>query len=77
MTRREQAKFVKDLTKAVALDLIKKLPQVPSTKTWDGHELRVRLAEKFQSEADISLIKRNGKSDRAMDYRNTVVTTNI
>lgn len=77
MTRKEQAKFVRDLTRSVAASLIKKLPQIPSTKSWDGHELRVRLSEMFVSEADVSVIKRNHRSQRAYDYRNVVTTTNI
>lgn len=77
MTRADQKRFVKSLTGSVANTLIAALPTIPETKDWDGHELRVRLAEIFASEAAHTLIKAEPRSKRSMAYRNTVVTTNI
>ncbi len=77
MTRTEQAKFVRCLTTSVADGLIANLKANPSTKDWDGHELRVRLSEIFYNEAGHTLIKSEPRSARSMAYRNTVVTTNI
>jgi hypothetical protein len=76
MNRKQQAKFVRELSKSVADEIIAQLKKTPETEAWDGHELRVLLAERHQSSAYMSCIKDEPRSKRAMNYRN-VITCNL
>jgi hypothetical protein len=42
---------------------------------WDGHELRCWLAERFESNAAMSCIKRDPRSRRAREYREHMLVT--
>lgn len=68
MNKTQQRRFVRELIANVRKDLLRQLPLVPDT--WDGHELRQWIADRFQ-ESSWSL-----KEDRRRyrDYRNTVLT---
>ena len=71
MNYRERKEFVNSLIRNVRRDLVEKLEHVP--ETWDGHELRKWIAERFQH-ADMSRLM-TGK--RLKDYRNEVLVRNL
>lgn len=52
MTRREQKKFVRSLTRSVAASVVQHINDGKIPDGWDGHELRALLAEKFHREAE-------------------------
>ena len=77
MTRIEQRKFIRDLSKALTdfaacATLDGRIPE-----EWDGHELRAYMAELFNRAADISVIRTASRNQRARDYRNTLATKNL
>lgn len=53
-----------------ALSKVEQMPQ-----NWDGHELRLYLADKFHFE--ISHIMRNGRSARVREYRRVIANSNL
>lgn len=69
MTPKEQEAFIRELCDNVRDSLLKR--QYP--ETWDGHELRVLIAERFEQSARMSLIRREPQRKRARDYRNEVL----
>lgn len=71
MNLKEQHAFIRELCDNVRDSLLKR--QFP--EEWDGHELRVLIAERFEQAAQMSLIKREPQRKRARDYRNTVLVT--
>lgn len=77
MTRKEQRKFINDLTKTITdFALLATLDgRIP--EEWDGHELRAYMAELFNRAADISVIRTASRNQRARDYRNTLATKNL
>jgi hypothetical protein len=76
MTRAEQALFVANLTESVRDELLRKIGSGAIPETWDGHELRQLLADKFVYE--VSALFREGKRSRRLrEYRNTVIVNNL
>ena len=69
MSPKEQHEFIRELCDNVRDSLLKR--QYP--EDWDGHELRVLIAERFEQSAQMSLIKREPQRKRARDYRNEVL----
>jgi hypothetical protein len=69
MTRTEQRTFIRELISNVKEDLLSNVSSVPDT--WDGHELRQWIADRF-AESSFSL-KQNKR--RYRDYRNVISTT--
>ena len=80
MTPQSKLEFVDDLTTAIAKDIKAKILTGLIPPTWDGHELRALLAEKFAYEAARTL-SRDGlmkpRSARLKDYRSAVATNNL
>ncbi len=72
MTRAQQRQFVRDLSKSVAAGIIASLEKTPETEGWDGHELRMILAERHADSGLMSCIKDEPRSKRAMNYRNVI-----
>ena len=72
-TRREKSRFVRDLARAVAAEIVKKIDAGKVPAEWDGHELRRLLADKFEREVT-GLMK---KGRRLRDYRSDVYNNNL
>jgi hypothetical protein len=66
MTKVEQRKFIRELVGNVRKDLLKQVPLIPAT--WDGHELRQFIADRFQESS--WTLKENKR--RYRDYQNDV-----
>jgi hypothetical protein len=76
MNRDQQEIFIKNLTSAIADELIEKIHSGSIPEQWDGIELREILAEKFSHETRSDLLfKPRGK--RWKDYQNTIIVNNI
>lgn len=77
MNRKEQRKFVRDLSSTLTefVDLAIRSQEIP--EEWDGHELRAYMAELFNRAADVSVIRTASRNQRARDYRNTLATKNL
>lgn len=47
MTQQAKKEFVKDLTASILKKVLEALPRTP--EDWDGHELRMLLADEFKA----------------------------
>lgn len=72
MTRKEQERFVRDLTGRVQKTLLERLPKVP--EEWDGIELRSWIADLFVEQA---LSPRRMGLKRHRDYKNECLVRNL
>lgn len=70
MTKAEKKRFIRELTAAVRDNLLKKVDDMPDE--WDGHELRLLLAAKFEREARFDMPRRRKK-----DFDNEVLVRNL
>ena len=71
MTHREQKRFIRELCKNVEKSLLDNVKKHPLT--WDGHELRRLIAERFK-QADFG----DGlEGARGRAYRNDVIVNNL
>ena len=77
MTRKEQQKFVRDLSSALTNFTLRSIRSQEIPEECDGHELRAYMAELFNRAADISVIRTASRNQRARDYRNTLATKNL
>jgi len=73
VNRQEQEHFITELIDNVKQDILKESPKYPDT--WDGIELRWRIADVFGQVVFGDTGKRKGK--RYLDYRNTVIVENL
>lgn len=71
LTRRQQKKLVKDLTKGITDQVIKLITTGKIPPTWNGFELRTYLSEKFAQAA--KQVPMDQKRKRA--YNNTIAIT--
>lgn len=74
-TKAGKRQFIRDLCNAIRNEACAKARQMP--KDWDGHELRVYLAEKFEDSARMSLVRAYPRSPLAKAYRNEMLTRNL
>ena len=77
MTRKEQQKFVRDLSRSLTDFTISAIRTGEIPREWDGHELRAYMAELFNRAADVSVIRTASRNQRARDYRNALATKNL
>lgn len=79
MTREEQVQLINEIMKLNREDLLKALSKVPleETKEWDGHELRVLVADWFKESAIRTLIRRNPRSARTKSFRKKQLLYNL
>ena len=70
MTSLEQIRFVKDLSDTIAREIIVHIKAKRIPINWDGHELRVLLADKHAASAAMSRIRSDPRSTRAREYQN-------
>ena len=69
MDAKEKKKFIKDLCNRVRDEMLSKVGDMP--EFWDGLELRLLLAQKFESQVyEISLSRRR-------NFRNEVIVRNL
>lgn len=81
MNREEQMSFVSDLTSTIRNEVQGLIEQGRVPTEWDGHELRMLLAEKFEASAKMSRChpeNRGGYNAKARaDYDNDVIVHNL
>lgn len=75
MTQTQKKEFVRELFHSVRSDIDMKLPRVP--EEWDGHELRVWIAEYFERAARMSCIAGDKRGSRRKAYDNAVIVDNL
>lgn len=75
MTQEQQKQFIDGLTAAVVEDLKQKVDQGKIPDNWDGHELRVLIAQKFDYEITNSM--RDKRNPRRKECENTILVNNI
>jgi len=72
MTPKEQRTFIAELCDNIKESLLRR--QFPAE--WDGHELRVLLAQRFEQSAQMSAIRREPRSRRARNFKNACLVAN-
>jgi hypothetical protein len=79
MTKQDQKRFVRSLTRAIATDLIARIDANKVPVTWDGHELREWLYEKFQFERTRLMAGPGPRRSRRryQAFRNDCYTNNL
>lgn len=70
MSRAEQKRFVREMSKTIAEDICSFIDEGKIPENWDGHEFRVLLASRHSESADMSSIRRHPQRKRARDFRN-------
>jgi hypothetical protein len=76
MSPEQQQAYIKDLSDLILQRASSFLAVHPEeTKDWDGHELRLLLADGHNASANVSDLRRNPRSKRARDFRNTMIVT--
>lgn len=77
MTKAEKRKFIKNFMGSVQKELLEKVDRAVPAE-WDGHELRVWIAETFTWEA-AGTRGQNGlmSGTRYRDYKNEVIVRNL
>lgn len=75
MLRKEQIEFVTDLLEIVRNEIISHINRGSMPDTFDGHELRVLISDKFKDAARLSELRRHPHGTRNREYRNWVATT--
>jgi hypothetical protein len=73
MTKAEKMQFVLDLTESVRNEWQDKLKAGNVPESWDGHEIRQWLADKFDQERTHLM----GDRKRLNSYRNDVLVNNL
>jgi hypothetical protein len=71
MTQAEKKRFIRELTKSVAAEVLAKVPKMP--EQWDGVELRQLVADRFNDCTHPRIL--SGK--RQSDYESAVVDRNL
>ncbi len=75
MTLTQKKRFVKELIENIHSELKEKMPRVP--EEWDGHELRVWIADRFEEAAKMSCIREDKRGSRRREYKNDVLVMNL
>lgn len=73
MTTTEKRRFIRQLTKSIAKEAIEAARRMP--QSWDGHELREYLADKF--DASRSRLMDAKRSPRRRAYVNDCLNLNL
>ena len=77
MTQDDQITLVNELCMRMALDIGTKINEGKIPKDWDGHELRVLIADKAAESAARSTLRKEPRGKRARAYRNIRTTTDL
>lgn len=75
MKAEDKIRFVENLTDSIAHEVIEKVKKGNIPKHWDGHELRLLLAEKFMFE--VTDWMQDGRHSRVKAFRNDCYNRNI
>lgn len=75
MNSSQKRVFIRDLCRSICREVLTQVPKMPPE--WDGHELRVLLAERFNDSASMSQIMRAPRSRQARNFRNAVRVNNL
>lgn len=73
MTKKEQRRFVSELTRNIKMHTLAHIESGAIPRTWDGIELREYLYEQFLHSRANHLLE--GK--RGREYRNTITVSNL
>lgn len=71
MTKNEKYQFVKQLTNTITRDVVEKIESGKIPENWDGLDLRLYLADRF----DRATVKTT--KARKKEYNNTVLINNL
>lgn len=77
MTPEYQTKLVQDICNAVRDSVLADVAAGKVPSTWDGHELRVLLVDRFRVNAAATCLVRNPRGARARAYKNHIQTTTL
>ncbi len=77
MDRKEQKAFVRDLSRRVAESICDQIDRRVIPETWDGHELRSLLAYRHEESAKMTSIRKEPRSKRSRDFRNTIIVESL
>lgn len=77
MNKGEQKTFVRELADNIVKEICGHIDDGKVPEEWDGHELRVLLADAFDRSARMSLIRTEPRRGRSRDYHNTVRVRNL
>jgi hypothetical protein len=75
VNREEQAYFVLDMTTSIRHEVWELIEKGRIPESFDGHELRVLLSDKFKDAARLSALRQHPHSKRNKDFRNWKATT--
>ena len=75
MTYEQQLTFAQELIDRVKEEVLSAIAYQETPDTWDGHELREYIAEKFSGCR--STLMREKRSKRRSEYRNYVLVNNL
>jgi hypothetical protein len=76
MEKHEQRRFVKGLINNIHSEIETKIAKGQIPESWDGHELRKYLADRF-ADAVIGSYMTDKKCRRYREYKNTVMVNNL
>lgn len=70
MTKEQQRQFVREISNSISNEICSHICEGKIPPEWNGHELRVLLAEKHAESGRMSCISKDGRSSRARAFRN-------
>lgn len=73
MDKNQKRKFVRDLTASIQTTVLASVEKMP--ENWDGHQIRVYLADKFRDAATTSTLHRSRSAMRR--YNNDVTVLGL
>lgn len=79
-TRNGKRRFIRELCNRIRDEVSAKVPSMPTE--WDGHELRIYLAERFADSASVSSLVQRWpmpvfRKGRGNDYQSTCAINNL
>ncbi len=77
MEWQQQVEFVRELCGTIEDEVVRAIKEGQLPSQWDGHELRVLLAERFSASASMSEIRSNPRGKRARDYKTARSILNV
>jgi len=77
MSPQQQKEYLREYLESFVHTMSRKIDEGKVPACWDGHELRVWLAEKVKADASVSAIRRHPHSARARDFRNDLLVNNL
>lgn len=75
MTDKDKKELVTNFCNSVRDEVVKKIEEGKIPENWDGHELRVLIAEKFNFE--VTSLMREPRSKRMKACKNDIIVHNL